>query len=70
VIWSCIDIAFAEPTTRSDDTGDYAATQIIAELFKSAQFGGVAYKSNFGREGFNVALFDIEATDLLNCSLY
>jgi hypothetical protein len=40
VIWSHIDLAFAEPTTRNDDTGDYASTQIIAELFKSAGFGG------------------------------
>jgi hypothetical protein len=70
VIWSCIDVAFAEPTTRSDDTGEYAATQIIAELFKSAGFGGVAYKSNFGEHGYNTALFDIDAADLVNCHLY
>ena len=70
VIWSCVDVAFAEPTTRHDDTGDYAATQIIAELFKSAGLGGVAYKSNFGKEGYNVALFDINVADLVNCHLY
>jgi hypothetical protein len=50
VVWSLIDVAFAQPITRNDDTGDYAATQIIAELFKSAGFGGIAYKSNYGKE--------------------
>jgi RES domain len=70
VIWSCIDRAFAEPTTRNDDTGDYAATQIIAELFKDAGFGGVAYKSNFGKDGYNIALFDIDAAELINLQLH
>jgi hypothetical protein len=70
VVWSCIDVAFAEPTTRSADTGEYAATQIIAELFKSAGFGGVAYKSNFGEHGYNTALFDIDVAELVNCQLY
>jgi hypothetical protein len=41
VIWSCIDVAFAEPTTRSDDTGNYAATQIIAELDSNGTAGPV-----------------------------
>jgi hypothetical protein len=68
-IWSCIDVAFAEPTTRNDDTADYAATQIIAELFRNADFGGVAYKSNFGR-GYNTALFDINAAELIHCQLH
>jgi hypothetical protein len=70
VIWSCIDVAFAEPTTRNDDTGEYAPTQIISELFKSAGFGGVAYKSNFGEHGYNTALFDIDIAELVNCHLY
>jgi hypothetical protein len=69
-IWSLIDLAFAEPTTRNDDTGNYAATQIIAELFKSAGLGGVAYRSNFGREGYNLSLFDIDAAELVNLQLH
>jgi hypothetical protein len=69
-VWAQIDRAFAEPTTRQDDVGDYAATQIIAELFKSNGFDGVAYKSNFGEQGYNVALFDLDAADQLNCALY
>jgi hypothetical protein len=69
-VWSDIDRAFAEPMTRSDDSAEYAATQILAELFKSEGFEGIAYKSNFGEDGYNVALFDIDAADLINCGLY
>ena len=70
IVWSDIDRAFAEPMTRSDDTADYVATQILSELFKREGFGGVKYKSNFGENGYNIALFDIEAADLINCGLH
>ena len=50
-VWSDINRAFAEPMTRSDDSADYVATQILAELFKREGFGGIAYKSNFGEDG-------------------
>jgi RES domain-containing protein len=69
-VWAHIDRAFAEPMTRSDNTADYVATQIIAELFKDAGYDGVAYKSNFGEKGYNIALFDIDAADLINCGLF
>jgi hypothetical protein len=69
-VWADIDEAFAEPMTRSDDSADYAPTQILAELFKLAGLDGVAYRSKFGENGHNIALFDIEAADLLNCGLY
>ncbi len=69
-VWAHIDRAFAEPMTRSDDQADYAATQILAELFKHAGADGVVYKSNFGDDGFNIALFDPEAADLINCGLF
>jgi hypothetical protein len=69
-VWSDIDRAFAEPMTRSDDSADYVATQILSELFKREGFGGVAYKSNFGEKGYNIALFDIAAADLINCALH
>jgi RES domain len=68
-VWTGIDRAFAEPATRQDDTADYAATQIIAELFKRQGFDGIAYKSNFGEDGHNVALFDLDAADLINCTI-
>jgi RES domain-containing protein len=69
-VWAHIDRAFSEPTTRSDDTADYVATQILAELFRREGYDGVAYKSAFGEQGFNIALFDLEAAELLNCGLY
>lgn len=69
-VWSHIDKAFAQPMTRSDDQADYAATQILTELFKSAGFDGVVYKSNFGEDGYNIALFDPDAADLINCGLF
>ncbi|MEH0196323.1 RES family NAD+ phosphorylase [Caulobacter sp. CCNWLY153] len=69
-VWTHIDKAFAEPMTRSDDQADYAATQILAELFKSAGFDGVVYKSNFGKDGYNIALFDPNAADLIKCGLF
>lgn len=68
-VWAHIDRAFSEPMTRGDDTADYVPTQIIAELFKREGFDGVGYKSNFG-EGFNLAIFDLDAAELLNCGLY
>lgn len=69
-VWSYIDRAFAEPMTRSDDSADYVATQIIAEQFKRAGLGGIAYKSKFGEDGYNIALFDIDASKLISCSLF
>jgi RES domain len=69
-VWAHIDRAFAEPMTRSDDSADYIPTQIIAELFKREGFDDVGYKSNFGEDGFNLALFDPHAAELINCGLY
>jgi hypothetical protein len=68
-VWSDIDRAFSEPMTRSDDTADYVSTQILAELFKREGFGGIGYKSKFGERGYNIALFDVTAADLINCNL-
>jgi hypothetical protein len=69
-VWAHIDRAFAEPTTRTDDVADYAPTQILAELFKQAGADGVVYKSKFGDEGFNIALFDPASADLVTCGLF
>jgi len=69
-VWAEIDRAFSEPMTRSDDIAEYAPTQILAELFKRAGLDGIAYKSNFGENGYNLAIFDIDAADLLNCGLH
>jgi hypothetical protein len=68
-VWSDIDGAFSEPITPSDRTAEYAPTQIIAELFKAKGFDGIAYRSVFDG-GHNVALFDLDAAELINCSLF
>ena len=68
--WRQIDLAFSEPTTVADDTADYAPTQVIAELFKSNGFDGIAYKSVFGTSGCNVALFDPAIAQPTRCFLF
>ena len=30
----------------------------------------MAYKSNFGKDGYNIALFEIEAAELINLQLH
>ena len=43
---------------------------MIAELFKSEGFDGIAYKSAFGDDGYNIALFDIADGNLTYCNCY
>lgn len=62
-VWRDIDRAFSEPVAASDDRADYAATQLIAELFRKNGFDGIAYRSAFGR-GHNIALFDLNSADV------
>lgn len=69
-VWTQIDQAFSEPTTSRDKSTDYVPTQVIAELFKSEGFDGIAYKSAFGDDGYNIALFDIADANLTYCNLY
>lgn len=68
-VWNDIDRAFSEPVTVGDSTADYAPTQIISEIFKREGYDGVVYKSNLG-SGLNLALFDLNAADIINCFLY
>jgi hypothetical protein len=68
-VWNYIDRAFAEPTQPSEDVADYVPTQVLAELFRSQGCDGVAYKSSLGK-GYNVALFDLNSAELINCALY
>ncbi|MCH9052715.1 MAG: RES family NAD+ phosphorylase [Proteobacteria bacterium] len=69
-VWKWIDSAFAAPVDLSNEAADYVPTQIIAELFRNNGCDGIAYKSAFGKNGYNVALFDIDAAKLINCFLY
>lgn len=69
-VWSDIDRAFTTPVTRSDDTADYVATQILVELFRSEGFDGIAYQSAFGERSMNIALFDLDCAELTSCQLH
>jgi hypothetical protein len=64
-VWLDINNAFSKPVERGDSSLDYVPTQILAETFKRRGFDGIGYKSSYGEEGFNVALFDIGAADLI-----
>ncbi|MDA0100847.1 RES family NAD+ phosphorylase [Vibrio sp. ART SEL2] len=68
-VWAFIDNAFSQPTLNNDLRSDYAPTQMIAELFKSLGYDGLAYKSSLS-DGYNIALFDLESAKLVNCSVF
>ncbi|PRD43737.1 RES domain-containing protein [Phyllobacterium phragmitis] len=70
IVWANIDHAFSRPVTRSDNTAEYAATQILAEVFQKQDFDGVVYKSAFSAEGYNVAFFDLSCAEQIESSLF
>lgn len=69
-VWAHIDHAFSRPVTRSDNMAEYAATQILAELFRSEGHEGIIYKSAFSAEGYNVALFDLDCARQTDSSIF
>ncbi len=69
-VWIGIDNAFSQPVTLSDDAADYVPTQILSELFKDAGYDAIIYRSQFGERGYNVALFNVEDADAINCAPY
>lgn len=69
-VWASIDRAFSRPVTRSDNTAEYAATQLLAEVFKRQGFDGVLYKSALATDGYNVALFDLKCAEQFESSLF
>jgi len=69
-VWSEIDRAFTKPVTRSDDSSEYVATQILTELFQDAGFDGIAFRSAFGERSINLALFDLESAVVTYGQLY
>lgn len=69
-LWRDIDRAFAQPVLRSDNTADYAPTQLIAEFFRMEGFEGIIYGSAFSEAGRNIALFDINAAEQVDAVLF
>ncbi|MCG9578212.1 RES family NAD+ phosphorylase [Vibrio tubiashii] len=68
-VWRDMDNAFSEPVTHSDTKSDYAPTQVIAELIKSLNYDGIAFKSSLS-EGYNFALFDLNCAGFEFCELH
>jgi hypothetical protein len=68
-IWALVDREFSKPVTTDLATAEYVPTQVISEFFKKKRFDGVIYKSRLD-SGFNIALFDLNAADLVNCAIY
>lgn len=69
-VWIDIDNAFSRPVTLSDGEADYVPTQILAELFRNAGYDAIIYKSQFGEKGYNIALFNVNDADAINCAPY
>lgn len=67
-VWRDIDRAFARPVERNEHSAEYAPTQLIAEVFRKQGLDGIGYRSSLGL-GHNLALFDLEVADLLNCTV-
>lgn len=70
IVWSDIDRAFTKPVTRSDDSGEYVATQILTELFRDEGFDGIAFRSAFGEHSTNMALFDLSSAEVTYGQLF
>lgn len=69
-VWAHIDHAFSRPVTRSDNTAEYAATQILAEVFRLEGYDGIFYKSAFSAEGYNMALFELDCAKQIDSSIF
>lgn len=69
-VWAHIDRAFSLPVTPNHDTADYAATQILAELFRSEGYDGVLYKSAVGADGYNIALFNLSSAIYVDANIF
>ena len=68
--WIRIDKAFSTPVTSSEKTTEYVPTQILAELFAENGYEAIIYRSHFVKGGYNIAVFDVDAADIVVCSPY
>ncbi len=69
-VWIDIDNAFSRPVTPSEDAASYAPTQILAELFQNVGYDAIAYRSQFGDKGYNIALFNLEDAEVITAAPY
>jgi hypothetical protein len=69
IAWGDIAHALSRPVTPDEPVTEYVPTQILAEAFRAHGYDGLVYKSLLG-DGLNIALFDCDAAELINCGLY
>jgi hypothetical protein len=69
-VWADVGRAFRAPVGRDDNTADYTPTQVIAEAFHKEGFDGVAYRSSFGTDRFNLAIFELDAASIVMNELH
>jgi hypothetical protein len=67
-VWRDLCRALSEPITSDVTVVDYIPTQVVAEYMRANGYEGLVYKSLLG-DGSNVALFEIDAADVMNCTL-
>ena len=70
VVWADIDNAFSRPVSLEETSADYVPTQILSELFLDAGYDAIAYRSKFGKNGHNLAVFNIDNAEVLGCAPY
>lgn len=68
-VWRAIGRAYSEPVEPDPGVAEYAPTQVLAEHFKGLGYDGVFYRSTLGK-GFNIAIFDMDALDVMDVRLY
>lgn len=68
-VWRAISRGFSEPVSPDPGVAEYAPTQVLAEHFRKIGYDGVVYASKLG-DGFNVALFDLDALSVVDVRLY
>lgn len=71
-VWAEVNKAFSKPIRTTDRTADYAPTQIIAELIRTAKtkIDGIMFGSSLANDGINVVLFDLALADIVDQKLF
>ena len=70
LVWIDIDSSFSRPIALAESAANYVPPQILAELFKHAGYDGIVYRSQFGENGKNVVIFNMDDADIINCGPY
>ncbi len=69
IVWRAIGHAFSDPVSPDPSVAEYAPTQVLAEQFRKNGYDGLVYRSRLGG-GTNLAVFDIDALDILDVHLF